>query len=110
MLILALAIPGASYAKLPKGLPCPSWPTNIAEVVMKNANIVDIVDLDESKTVAKPIAIQQMGKDLYRQVYDITFQTTAGKTFRVITVNDASSQECSMSDVKVYLASEILSR
>ncbi|NML30787.1 hypothetical protein [Paraburkholderia antibiotica] len=104
---LALAAPGVCVAKLPAGLPCPSWPTNIAEVALKNAKIVDIADLDESKTQAQPIAIQQIGKDLYRQVYSITFHSKSGKTFHVITVNNASSEECSMSDVTVYQASKI---
>jgi hypothetical protein len=107
LLALTLAAPGACLAKLPIGLPCPDWPTSVAEVAMKNAKMVDIADLDESKTQAKPVAIQQIGKDLYRQVYDITFHSKSGKTIHVVTINDASSKECSMSDVKVYQVSEI---
>ncbi len=72
---------------------------------MQNAGIVKITQLDESKTKAIPVAIQKIGKDLYRQVFDIVLHAKAGEEFHVMTVNNASSQECSMSDVDVYLVS-----
>ncbi|WP_322062185.1 hypothetical protein [Paraburkholderia sp. J63] len=102
---LFLAMPGICFATLPAGLPCASWPTNISEVKLQNAGIVKIAQLDESKTKAVPVAIQKIGKDLYRQVFDITLQAKSGEEFHVMTVNEASSQECSMSDVDVYLIS-----
>ncbi|PLZ00606.1 hypothetical protein CY652_20150 [Burkholderia sp. WAC0059] len=52
-----------------------------------------------------PIAIQKIGKDLYKQVFDITLYSKSGEQFHVVTVNNVSSQECSISGVDIYLVS-----
>ncbi|CAG2324342.1 MULTISPECIES: hypothetical protein [Burkholderia] len=46
------------------------------------------------------------GKDLYRQIYDITFVDKSGATFQGITSSEASSSECSMSGVDVYVVTQ----
>jgi len=104
--LLLLLLPELCVAA---SLPCAGWPTNMAEVYLQNAGLVKIQDLDESRTQATPIAIQKIGKDLYRQVFDIHFYAKLGENLHVITVNNASSQECSMSGVDVYLVSRKLS-
>ena len=68
-LLLVLAIPSMCFAKW---TPCASWPTNAAAVHLQNAGLVKIDQLDEAKTKAVPIASEKIGKDLYRQVFDIT--------------------------------------
>jgi hypothetical protein len=57
------------------------------------------------KNEAIPVVIEKIGKDLYRQVYDITWYSKSGDQFRAITINDASSQECSVSGVTMYVVS-----
>lgn len=104
--LLLLFAPGFCLAG---ALPCASWPTSMAEVYLQNAELVRVEQLDKSKTQAIPIAFQKIGKDLYQQVFDITLYAKSGQTFHVITVNKASSRECSMSGVDVYLISKKLS-
>jgi len=77
----------------------------MAEVKLQNARLIKIAQLDESKTTATPLSVEKIGKDLYRQVFDITLHSRSGQEFHVITVNSASSVECSMSGVVVYLVS-----
>ena len=105
LIILTVSVPVACLARSPKVLPCPSWPTNIAEAKLQDAGILKMSELDETRTKAIPVAIERIGKDLYRQVFDITWYSTSGAQFRAVTVNDASSQECSMSGVAVYVVS-----
>ncbi|AJW95967.1 hypothetical protein BM43_7025 [Burkholderia gladioli] len=74
-------------------------------VHLKNAGITDPAKLDESRAKAKLIASEKVGKDLYRQVYDITYRERTGNTIEIITSSEASSEECSMSGVDVYVVS-----
>jgi hypothetical protein len=97
-----LTLPALCLAADP---PCASWPANMALVHLKNAGITDPAKVDEAKTRAVLLASQKIGKDLYRQVYDITFREKTGATVEVITSSRASSQECSMSGVEVYVVS-----
>jgi hypothetical protein len=103
---LALAIPALAFAGSPPA--CKSWPTNIAIVYLKNAGITDPTKLDETKTRAVRIASEKVGKDLWRDVYDITFYEHGGRSFEVITSSEAGSVECSMSDPVVWVVSQKL--
>lgn len=85
---------------------CTSWPMNMAEVWMKNEKIVDIADIDETKTESKLLAIEKHGKGEYTQIYHFVFHDKNGKKYEVITQNDASANECSLSDVNVFLVSK----
>jgi hypothetical protein len=87
---------------------CASWPTNVALVRLKNAGIVDTTNIDASKTKAILLASQPVGRDLYQQVYDITFYGKSGRLIQVVTHSQASSEECSMSSVDVYVVSQKL--
>ncbi len=79
---------------------------NMAQVHLKNAGITAPDQLDESKTRSVRLASQKIGKDLYRDVYDITFYEKSGRTIEVITASESSSSECSMSGVDVYVVSK----
>lgn len=91
---------------LAKSPDCASWPTNMALVHLKNAGLIDIPSVIEAQTKAVRLASEKVGKDLYQQVYDITFHTKDGKTVEVVTKSQASSEECSMSRVDVYVVSQ----
>lgn len=97
---LLLVAPALGLVKAPD---CASWPTNMALVHLKNAGVTDPTKVDESKTKAILLASEKVGKDLYRQIYEITFQERAGGTIQVVTNSEASSEECSMSGVDVYV-------
>lgn len=105
-LALLLATPALSLAASPTQ--CVSWPENIAQAKLKNEGITDPTKLDESKTRAVRLASQKVGKDLYRDVYDITFYEKSGRAIEVITSSEASSVECSMGSVDVFVVSKKL--
>ncbi|RLM14811.1 hypothetical protein BIY27_07070 [Gibbsiella quercinecans] len=100
---LAIFSPLSTMAASPD---CHSWPMNMAEAWMKNAGIVDIVNLDESKTEINRLASEKKGKDRYTQVYHFVFHDKSGGRYEVITQSDASSTECSISEVNSYLVSK----
>jgi len=80
----------------------------MAFVHLKNAGLTDNNKLDFTKTKTVRLASEQVGKDLYRQVHLVTFTEKSGKNIEVITRNDASNEECSMSGVEVYVVSNRL--
>ncbi|MET1536747.1 hypothetical protein [Burkholderia sola] len=102
LLSLMLAAPLVCFAKAPA---CANWPTKMAISSLKNAGITDPTKLDQSRTTAVLLASEKIGKDLYRQIYDITFVDKSGAKVQVVTSSKASSSECSMSGVDVYVVS-----
>jgi hypothetical protein len=102
-LIFLGLLPTLSHAK---ATGCHSWPMNMAEVWMQNTEIVDIPSLDESKTKIKLLALGKKKKGLYTQIYHFVFYDRKGNSYEVITKNEASDDECSMSDVDSYLISK----
>lgn len=79
------------------------WPASIAFVYLKNAGLTSNERLDFSKTKTVRLASEQIEENLYRQVHLITFTEKSGKTVEAITLNDASREECSMSEGAVYV-------
>ena len=107
LLVTLLALlPILSFAKAPY---CVSWPMNMSRTWLQNAGIVDIKNLDESKTKITLLASEKKAKGLYTQIYHFIFYDTTGNTYEIITNSDASYEECSMSDVDVYLISKLIS-
>jgi len=84
------------------------WPTNMAFVHMKNAGLAnnEQIDFKLSKTVR--LTSERIGKDLFRQVYLITFIRKEGPPLQALTISDASSEECSMGNVRVFVVSQEL--
>lgn len=80
-----------------------SWATNMAFVHLKNSGITNNKALDFSKTNITLVASEKIDDDLYRQVHLIVFTEKTGNMIKVITVNNASSEECSMSGVQVLV-------
>jgi hypothetical protein len=104
--LVALAVlicPRLSFAAAPKCDGPNNWAASMAFTHLKNAGIATNADLDFSKTRVIRLASEQIDKDLHRQVHRIVFTTRKGEVIEVITVNDASSEECSMGGVEVFL-------
>ena len=80
----------------------------MAFVYLKNAGITtnDKVDFTKTKTVR--LASEKIGKDLYRQIHRVIFTEKSGKTIDVITINDVSSEEGSISNVEILVISKQL--
>ena len=103
---LLAVLPILSFAKGPD---CDSWPMNISEGWLKNAGIVDIINLDESKTKSTLLASEKKAKGLYTQIYHFIFYDAIGNSYEIITNNDVSYGECSETGVDVYLISRSVS-
>ena len=86
------------------------WPTNIAIVHLKNSGLTSNELLDLSKTKTVRLASQKIEENLFRQVHLITFTEKSGKTIQAITVNDASHEECSMSEGAVFVVNTTLGK
>lgn len=106
--LLAAFLPLIASAKTPNCSGTDRWPTNMAFVHLKNAGITDNEKVDFTKTKTIRLASEIRGKDLYRQIHQVTFFEKSGSTIQVITSNDVSSEECSMSGVDVYVVSQII--
>ena len=100
LVTLFAVLPILSFAKGPD---CHSWPMNMSRTWLQNAGIVDIKNLDESKTKITLLASEKKAKGLYTQIYHFIFYDSIGNSYETITNNDASYEECSMSGVDVYL-------
>ncbi|MBG0878188.1 MULTISPECIES: hypothetical protein [Burkholderia] len=85
---LMLAAPLVCFAK---ALARANWLTKMAISSLENAGITDVTKPDESKAKAVLLASEKTGKDLYRQIYDITFVDKSGAKFQIITSSEASS-------------------
>ena len=82
------------------------WPTSMAFGYLKDAGVINNESTDFEKTKTIRLVSEKIGKDLYRQVHLVTFLKKSGETATVITNSDSSNEECSMSDVEVYLVSK----
>jgi hypothetical protein len=78
------------------------WPASMTFAHLKNARVLTNDDVDFSRTASTLIASQKIGADLYRQVFLVKYYLKDGRSESAIAVSDASNEECSMSDVKVY--------
>jgi hypothetical protein len=77
--------------------------------LLKNAGVTTNDKIDFSKTTTVRLASEKIGgKDLYHQVYDVTYTEFSGRTIEAIAVHDAPSEECSMTDVTLFLVSRRL--
>jgi hypothetical protein len=90
------------------GIDCTNWPKNMAFVHLKNEGLIDSKLVNDDKTEVKQLASEKLGTDLYREIYLIKYIEKSGNEIEVITINDTSSEECSMSDVEVFLITKKL--
>ncbi len=103
LITLLTMLPSMAAAKDPDCAGVDQWPTNMAFVHLKNAGVTTNEKIDFQKTKTTRLASEKIGKDLYRQIHLITFTEKTAKRIVVITSNEASSQECSMSGVRVFV-------
>jgi hypothetical protein len=84
------------------------WPTRMAHTQLKNAGLLDGEQIDFAKTKTVRLASEKTGPNAYRQIHRVTFSRRDGSEIEVITSNIASREECSMSDVEVYVVAKRL--
>jgi hypothetical protein len=108
IILLLILFPSLVFAEAPDCTGVDRWPTSMAFVKLKNEGLTDNNKLDFTKTKTIRLASEKIGKDLYRQVHYIVFTEKSGNTIEVITVSEASNEECSMGDVDVFVISKHL--
>jgi hypothetical protein len=105
LLFLILAVAGQWHGTVsqPDCTGVDRWPSAMAYVQLKNEGLLGPDTTDFKKTRSIRIASEQTGEDLFHQVHLVTFTKLNGEVIEVITVNDASSEECSMSGVDLFV-------
>jgi hypothetical protein len=76
LIVLAVCVPVIAQSKAAKssGPDCSDgWPMKMTFVQLKNAGLVDNNSIDSSKTKTVRLASEKIGKDLWHQVYRVTF-------------------------------------
>jgi len=107
LLLIAAAAAAASNPDLGCSGP-DNWAASSAYAQLKNAGFVTPESVDFPKIHVALLAQQKIGKDLYRQIHEITFPLKSGTVVRAVTTSNASSDECSMSSVKIRVIGPVL--
>jgi len=109
LLLSVLLLSGGPWQDTVKHPDCTNaWPKTMAYVHLKNAGLLTPEMTDFKKTTSIRLASQQIGPDLFHQVHLVTYTKNDGQVVQVVTVNDASSEECSMSGVEVFVVTKKL--
>ena len=109
VLVLAMTTVLQSQDQTTRGPDCSGrWPTIMSLVHLKNAGLIDASQIEASKTTTVRLASEKTGKNLWRQVYYVTFVLKSGEAVQTIAVHDASLDECSMAGVEVFVVSHHL--
>src|SRR5215470_15368763 len=106
--IVLFCVPRFAEASSPECSGPNNWASNMAYVHLKNAGLLQPETTDFAKTQVTRLASEKIGKDLYRQVHQVTFTKKSMDKISVVTVSDASHEECSMSRVDVLVISQQL--
>jgi len=108
VLLIGLMLSTCAFSASPECDGVDNWASNMAFVYLKNAGLTDNDKVLWGERTVQRLASEKIGTDLYRQVHLVTLPEKGGNEIRVITVNDASHEECSMSAVDVYVISKQL--
>ncbi len=108
ILLFLELFPSLGFSADPDCTGADRWPTSMAFVHLKNAGITDNNRLDFTKTKTVLLASEEIGKNLFHQIHYIRFFEKSGNTIEVITSNQVSNEECSMSGVDVFVVSHHL--
>lgn len=110
VVVLFPLLSSLAVAKDPDCTGVDRWPTNMAFVLLKNAGITDNQRIDFTKTRTVRLASERIGKGLYRQIHHVKFIEKTGNAIEVITSNEVSDEECSMSEVNVFVIRQQLGK
>jgi len=78
----------------------------MAQTLLRNDGLLENADVDFSKTKTVRLASERLGKDLWHQVYLVTFFKHSGGSIQAVVIHDASAEECSMTGVQVFVVSK----
>ena len=81
------------------------WPASTAYAQLKNAGVLSPETVEFDRVTSVRVASERIQPDLWRQVHRVRFPLNSGRVVQVLTVSDASSKECSMGEVQIYVLS-----
>ncbi|GGB22354.1 hypothetical protein [Agarivorans gilvus] len=84
-----------------------NWAPSVAYGALKEKQLITSENYDPKTTQVTLLGSKKIGKDLYTLIHKVDFYPIGGKKIVVITKSDASSEECSMSPVKIFLVNEL---
>jgi hypothetical protein len=87
-----------------------AWPAGMAYGHLKNAGALTPESTDFSKTRAELVASEKIGRDRYRQVHVVRFTTKAGAQVSAVVINEASHEECSLTEAQVFMVAQEFER
>lgn len=83
------------------------WAAQSAETRLRNDGVFRPEEIDYSKTQVTLLAQEKIKRNLYRQIQKIVFVKKTGEEIVVITDNEASPRECSMTAPDIYLINKV---
>jgi hypothetical protein len=106
-----LALPAAQAVdRAPNCTGREAWPASMAYVHLKNAGALTPENVDSSQTRAELVASEKIGRDRYRQVHLVRFTTKAGAQVSAVVINEASHEECSLTEAQVFMVAQEFGR
>ena len=85
---------------------CHRYPMKVSKGWLQNNNIVSIQDLNLDKTMGEKLSSEKIKKNLWNNVFRFIFIDKSNNKYELITRNVASDEECSISDVEIYMISK----
>lgn len=85
-----------------------SWPTTMTLRVLQDAGLIDEGQIDRASTSTTRISSEQVGKNLWEQVYFVRYKLKSGRTIQAIAIVDASPNTDMKSGPVVYVVSQVL--
>jgi hypothetical protein len=108
--IVGLLASSAGIAKVPDCTGPEHWPASTAYVRLKDRGVLSSETVVFERVTSVRVASEKIGADLWRQVHRVRFPLKNKQVVQVLTVSDASSEECSMGDVDVFLVSRVVNK
>ena len=85
---------------------CHRYPMNVVQVWLKNSKIIDISNLNFDKTMGEKLSSEKIRRNLWNNIFHFVFVDNNNNSYEIITRNIASNEECSISDVEIYMISK----
>jgi hypothetical protein len=105
-LAFLICVAAAPVLKAPDCSGPDHYAAGVAFATLKNSGAVTNDSVDFKRVKSTTIVSEKIGKDLWRQVFHVTFPLKSGNPVEALVVSDASSEECSMSTPQIYLVSK----
>jgi hypothetical protein len=84
------------------------WPANMALAKLKNAGLITNAEIDFAHVRGTRLSSEEIRPGLFRQVNRIVFPRRSGSALTVLTIGNASLEECSMDAPAVFVISRVL--